>query len=64
MREIIEQFDKEILFLPFWFFLFDKTNTQMVNLPHILPVKQIDILTEKEFEIDCRVRGCHCFKYF
>ena len=36
----------------------------MVNLPHILPVKQIDILTEKEFEIDCRVRGCHCFKYF
>ena len=36
----------------------------MVNLPHILPVKQIDILTEKEFEIDCRVRGCHRFKYF
>ena len=36
----------------------------MITLPNILEVVKIDILIEKEFEIDCCIRGYHCFRSF
>ena len=36
----------------------------MITLPNILEVVKIDILIEKEFEIDCCIRGYHYFRSF
>ena len=32
----------------------------MLTLSKILEAEQIDVLKQKEFEIDCCIRGYHC----
>ena len=35
-------------------------NVKMLTLSNILDSEQIDVLKQKEFEIDCFIRGYHC----
>ena len=35
-------------------------NVKMLTLSNILEAEQIDVLKQKEFEIDCCIRGYHC----